>query len=100
MDEAREVVFGAVDGLLRKTGLAPKDIDILVTTCSIFCPTPSMAAMVVNHYKLKQSIQVGHSRHPARFTGACLHTALTPLISLLCACCDCFSPRSLSCHQP
>ncbi len=31
---------GALDGLLAKTGLRPKDIDILVTTCSIYCPTP------------------------------------------------------------
>jgi hypothetical protein len=32
--------------------------DILVTTCSIYCPTPSMASMVVNHFKMKSDIQV------------------------------------------
>jgi hypothetical protein len=32
--------------------------DILVTTCSIYCPTPSMASMVVNHFKMRKDIQV------------------------------------------
>lgn len=29
-----------------QTGMSPRDIDILITTCSIYCPTPSMASMV------------------------------------------------------
>ncbi len=36
-----------------------QDIDILVTTCSIYCPTPSMASMVVNAFKLRKDVQVG-----------------------------------------
>jgi 3-ketoacyl-CoA synthase len=51
-------VCGAMDGLLRKTGLQAKDVDILVTTCSIYCPTPSMASMVVNHFKMRPDVQV------------------------------------------
>lgn len=42
------------------TGLAPKDVDILITTCSIFCPTPSMASMVINAFKLRPNIQAYH----------------------------------------
>lgn len=57
-EEAIQVMSGAVDELLAKTGLTPKDIDILVTTCSIYCPTPSMASILVNHYKMKPEIQV------------------------------------------
>lgn len=58
MEECQEVLCGALEGLLHKTGLSPKDVDILVTTCSIYCPTPSMASMIVNHFKMRQDIQV------------------------------------------
>jgi 3-ketoacyl-CoA synthase len=54
--EAREVMFGAVDELLAKTGVKPKDIGILVVNCSLFNPTPSLSAMVVNHYKLRGNV--------------------------------------------
>jgi 3-ketoacyl-CoA synthase len=55
--ECRMALCGALEGLLHKTGLTPNDIDILVTTCSIYCPTPSMASMVVNYFKMKPSVQ-------------------------------------------
>ncbi|KAF5841900.1 FAE1/Type III polyketide synthase-like protein-domain-containing protein [Dunaliella salina] len=59
-DECKMAVVGAVEGLLARTGLQPSDVDILVTTCSIYCPTPSMASMVVNHFKMKKEIQSYH----------------------------------------
>ncbi|KAL2345944.1 hypothetical protein Fmac_007229 [Flemingia macrophylla] len=55
--EAEEVMFGAVDALLAKTGIEAKDIDILVVNCSLFNPTPSLSAMIVNHYKLRSNIK-------------------------------------------
>ncbi|KAG2441061.1 hypothetical protein HXX76_003914 [Chlamydomonas incerta] len=58
--ECRMAVCGAVEGLLQKTGLQPRDIDILVTTCSIYCPTPSMASMVVNAFGLRKDVQAYH----------------------------------------
>jgi hypothetical protein len=60
MVEARMVMFGAVEGLLKRQGLAPKDVDILVTTCSIFCPTPSLASLVVNHFGMRPDVQSYH----------------------------------------
>jgi 3-ketoacyl-CoA synthase len=54
--EARAVMFGAIDQLLEKTGVRPKDIGVLVVNCSLFNPTPSLSAMVVNHYKLRGNI--------------------------------------------
>ncbi|KAG6493867.1 3-ketoacyl-CoA synthase 6-like [Zingiber officinale] len=54
--EAELVIFSAVDELIAKTGLKPKDIDILVVNCSLFSPTPSLSAMVVNKYKLRSNI--------------------------------------------
>ncbi|XP_076904067.1 3-ketoacyl-CoA synthase 11-like [Bidens hawaiensis] len=54
--EAEMVMFGAIDDLLSKTGVKAKDIGILVVNCSLFCPTPSLSAMIVNHYKLRGNI--------------------------------------------
>ncbi|XP_074582520.1 3-ketoacyl-CoA synthase 20-like [Curcuma longa] len=56
-EEAEMVMFGAVDELLEKTGVKPKDIDILIVNCSLFNPTPSLSAMIINHYKLRGNIQ-------------------------------------------
>merc|ERR1712087_1090131 len=36
--EAEVVLFTLVEDLLRKTGLKPKDIDILIVNCSLFNP--------------------------------------------------------------
>jgi len=60
MDEARMCLFGAVEGLLKKTGLKASDVDILITCCSIFCPTPSMSSMIVNEFKMRPSILSYH----------------------------------------
>ncbi|KAJ0860584.1 putative very-long-chain 3-oxoacyl-CoA synthase [Helianthus annuus] len=54
--EAEMVMYGAIDDLLAKTGLKAKDIGILIVNCSLFCPTPSLSSMIVNHYKLRGNI--------------------------------------------
>lgn len=41
-------------------GIEPEQIDILVTNCSIYCPTPSLASMLVNKFKLRQDVQAYH----------------------------------------
>lgn len=55
--EARSVIFSAIDSLMAKTNLKPKDIDILIVNCSLFSPTPSLSAMVVNKYQLRSNIK-------------------------------------------
>ncbi|XP_016501723.1 3-ketoacyl-CoA synthase 11 [Nicotiana tabacum] len=54
--EAEAVMFGAIDELLAKTSVKPKDIGILVVNCSLFNPTPSLSAMIINHYKFRGNI--------------------------------------------
>ncbi|KAJ7956630.1 3-ketoacyl-CoA synthase [Quillaja saponaria] len=54
--EAEAVMYGAIDELLAKTSVKPKDIGILIVNCSLFNPTPSFTAMVINHYKLRGNI--------------------------------------------
>ncbi|CDY42109.1 BnaA09g28510D [Brassica napus] len=55
--EAELVIFTAMDDLFKKTGLKPKDIDILIVNCSLFSPTPSLSAMIINKYKLRSNIK-------------------------------------------
>ncbi|KAL2468884.1 3-ketoacyl-CoA synthase 1 [Forsythia ovata] len=55
--EAEAVMFGALDSMFSKTGVKPKDVGILIVNCSLFNPTPSLSAMIVNHYKLRTDIK-------------------------------------------
>ncbi|KAJ6721469.1 3-KETOACYL-COA SYNTHASE 2 [Salix viminalis] len=50
--ESEMVMFGAIDDLLAKTGMKPRDVGILVVNNSLCNPTPSLSARIVNHYKL------------------------------------------------
>eukprot|EP01113_Clastostelium_recurvatum_P001596 TRINITY_DN1064_c0_g1_i4.p1 TRINITY_DN1064_c0_g1~~TRINITY_DN1064_c0_g1_i4.p1 ORF type:complete len:504 (+),score=167.57 TRINITY_DN1064_c0_g1_i4:16-1527(+) len=52
-DEAIMVLSGCMDDLFARTGLKPEEIDILIVNCSLFNPTPSMAAMIMNKYKMR-----------------------------------------------
>ncbi|VAH00971.1 unnamed protein product [Triticum turgidum subsp. durum] len=56
-DEAEQIIFATVDDLLAKTGISPEAIDILVTNCSGFTPTPSFTDIIVNKYKLRGDIR-------------------------------------------
>ncbi|PON57857.1 Very-long-chain 3-ketoacyl-CoA synthase [Parasponia andersonii] len=56
-EEAGQVMFGALDNLFANTNIKPKDIGILVVNCSLFNPTPSLSAMIVNKYKLRGNIR-------------------------------------------
>ncbi|KAL5199521.1 hypothetical protein ABZP36_020724 [Zizania latifolia] len=64
LDEARnemeQVVFGAFGDLFAKTRVRPEEIDILVTNCCTFNPTPSFADVVVNRFKLRADIRAVH----------------------------------------
>ncbi|CAA7403471.1 unnamed protein product [Spirodela intermedia] len=55
--EAENVMFGSIDALLKKTKVDPRDIGILVVNCSLFNPTPSLASVIVNHYKMREDIK-------------------------------------------
>jgi 3-ketoacyl-CoA synthase len=42
------------------SGLTPTDIDILITNTSIYCPTPSISALVVNMFRMRDDIEAYH----------------------------------------
>lgn len=54
--EASVAMFAALDELFEKCRVRPKDVGILVVNCSLFNPTPSLSAMIVNHYKMRGNI--------------------------------------------
>ncbi|XP_042031481.1 3-ketoacyl-CoA synthase 6-like [Salvia splendens] len=56
-EEAELVIFSAMDSLFTKTGVKPREIGILILNCSLFSPTPSMTAMVINKYKMRSNIK-------------------------------------------
>ena len=49
-------MFGALDEVFEKCKIRPKDISILVVNCSLFNSSPSLSAMVVNRYKMRENI--------------------------------------------
>ncbi|KAM0952727.1 putative very-long-chain 3-oxoacyl-CoA synthase [Dioscorea sansibarensis] len=56
--EARTVIFSAIDELFSKSSfIQPKHIDILIVNCSLFSPTPSLSAMIVNKYNLRSNVR-------------------------------------------
>ncbi|KAG4965714.1 hypothetical protein JHK85_040689 [Glycine max] len=56
-EEAEQVMFGALDNLFSNTNDKLKDIRVLVINSSLFNPTPSLSAMMVNKYKLCDNIK-------------------------------------------
>lgn len=56
-EEAEQVMFGALDNLFTNTQVNRKSIGILVVNCSLFNPTPSLSAMIVNKYRLRGNIR-------------------------------------------
>ncbi|KAL9267077.1 3-ketoacyl-CoA synthase 2-like protein [Drosera capensis] len=57
-EETQAVIFGVVDELLmvKARGVRVEEIGIVIVNCSIFCPVPSLCDMIVNRYKLKESV--------------------------------------------
>jgi len=56
-EEAECMMFNAVEQLLEATHVAPHEVSILVVNCSLFCPTPSLSAMLVNRFGFRSDVQ-------------------------------------------
>ncbi|BFU23688.1 fatty acid elongase, putative [Entamoeba histolytica HM-1:IMSS-B] len=54
-EEALLVMTNSCDKLFNQTGIKPEEIDCVICNCSLFCCTPSLAAMLMNHYKMKST---------------------------------------------
>ncbi|KAI3445642.1 hypothetical protein Pfo_002307 [Paulownia fortunei] len=56
-EETETILFTVVKDLLSKHRVNPKNIGILVTNCSIFCPTPSITAMIINKFGFRSNVK-------------------------------------------
>jgi len=55
-EEAQTVIFDVVEKAMAKAKVKPSEIDVLVINCSLFSPTPSLCAMVITHFGMRQDI--------------------------------------------
>lgn len=55
--EIELVLFTIVKDLLSKHNVHPKSIDILVSNCSLFCPTPSITSLIINKFGFRSNIK-------------------------------------------
>ncbi|CAI9765326.1 unnamed protein product [Fraxinus pennsylvanica] len=56
-EETETVLFTVVKDLFSKHNINPKNIDILVSNCSIFCPTPSITARIINKFGFRSNVK-------------------------------------------
>lgn len=56
--ELDEVIFNTLDRLFANTGVSPSDIDIVVTTVSLFTSFPSLTSRIINRYKMREDTKV------------------------------------------
>ncbi|KAK9154215.1 hypothetical protein Sjap_001695 [Stephania japonica] len=56
--ELDEFFFDAIDKLLNNSHVSPFEIDVLVVNVSMFSSVPSLAARIINHYKMRDDVKV------------------------------------------
>ncbi|KAK3132902.1 hypothetical protein QOZ80_6AG0529250 [Eleusine coracana subsp. coracana] len=57
VEEARALFFPALDDLFARTGVPPSRVGALVVNCSGFCPAPSLAAIIVARYRMRDDVR-------------------------------------------
>ncbi|WOL07308.1 3-ketoacyl-CoA synthase 1-like [Canna indica] len=56
--EAEAAMFHCLDVLFETTGVDPRrDVRIVIVNCSLFSPTPSLASMIVNRYRMREDVK-------------------------------------------
>uniref|UniRef100_A0A0E0M3J1 3-ketoacyl-CoA synthase n=1 Tax=Oryza punctata TaxID=4537 RepID=A0A0E0M3J1_ORYPU len=55
--EAHMLFFPALDDLFAKTGVPPSAVGAVVVNCSGFCATPSLSAIIANHYRMPSDVK-------------------------------------------
>jgi len=59
-EESHAVIFGVVDDLLRRAGVAPAEVGVLIFNSSLLSPTPSFTSLIVNRYGMRHDV-VSHN---------------------------------------
>lgn len=58
LTEMDEIMYDTLDGLFRRTGVSPSDVDILVANVSLLSPVPSLTTRIMNRYKMREDVKV------------------------------------------
>ncbi|CAN8311565.1 unnamed protein product [Cochlearia groenlandica] len=56
--EMEEFYVDTISTLLERNKLSPSDIDVLVVNVAMLDSTPSLAARIINHYKMREDVKV------------------------------------------
>ncbi|KAF5954152.1 hypothetical protein HYC85_007008 [Camellia sinensis] len=57
VSEMSELFDGTIDKLLSRSGVSPSEIDVLVVNVSMISAVPSLTAMIINKYKMRENIK-------------------------------------------
>ncbi|CAI9105281.1 OLC1v1004173C1 [Oldenlandia corymbosa var. corymbosa] len=57
IEEMDEFFFDSITKLLKRTGIPPSEIDVLVVNVSMLAAVPSLASRIINHYKMREDIK-------------------------------------------
>jgi predicted naringenin-chalcone synthase len=50
---AENILCNCFEQVLVRTGIKARDVDFLIVNCSLFCPTPSLCAIIATRFSLK-----------------------------------------------
>ncbi|WZZ06007.1 hypothetical protein YC2023_091928 [Brassica napus] len=56
-EETHDILFTVVQDLFSKHKIDPKSIDILVSNCSLFCPSPSITSIIINRFGMRSNVK-------------------------------------------
>lgn len=56
--EMDEFFTDSIDKLLKRTGVSPSEIDILVVNISMLATSPSLSSRIINLYKMREDVKV------------------------------------------
>jgi 3-ketoacyl-CoA synthase len=73
--EYEQTCFSCVEELLAKTGVKPSQIGFVITNSSLFNPTPSLSAAIINRFKLRDTT-INYSLGGMGCSGEAPHRAL------------------------
>ncbi|KAK7324981.1 hypothetical protein VNO77_28977 [Canavalia gladiata] len=55
--EMEEFFYDSIAKLLKRSGISPSQIDVLVVNVSMFAAVPSFTSRIINHYKMREDIK-------------------------------------------
>ncbi|KAF3453801.1 hypothetical protein FNV43_RR04242 [Rhamnella rubrinervis] len=58
ISEMEEFFHDSIQKILSRSGISPSQVDVLVVNVSMLAAVPSLAARIINHYKMREDVKV------------------------------------------